>query len=296
MHTKYYATGFTPPGNGLFTNGVWLGDPNRWLQTSSRFQLVLDYVHAIGRIFAAEGRAVFQSYDVFNEANVFYRLGNAAIERGVVGFIKETHRRLLAEWLAAANPLNEFAWTIGNDQDRALDLLYDDLKSTFGGAQPSIEQTYWSFHYYVEDAIPNPVLEAARLFDAVVGKAASRNAALPIVCSEFYGLNHQFSGNAGNLRRYYLDNVERLGMGAQVWSYLETNLCSPVALNLPPSLPWDGLLIPVDPFATGGPQSGPIAFVNNLQAIEADRQDLLSFLRRRCIASPSSRSVLTVPV
>jgi hypothetical protein len=191
--------------------------------------------------------------------------------------------------------LNEFAWTIGNDQDRALDLLYDDLKSTFGGTQPSIEQTYWSFHYYVDD-LTGTVLAAARLFDAVVGKAASRNAALPIVCSEFHGLNHQFSKNAGNLRRYYLDNVERLRMGAQVWSYLETNLCSPVALNLPPSLPWDGLLIPVDPAATGGSQTGPIAFVHNVQAIEADRQDLLSFLRRSYIASPASRSVLPVPV
>lgn len=217
------------PGNELFALGR---DYRDWPYQIS--ELIDRYLDQLGRFFAehADAARVLASFDLFNEPNGGELLGipvDAYIE-----FIKVTYDRL-----AARHPHAHYTvgWA-GDDDD--VDRL-DDLLLTAG-----IGRTYVSIHSYSGVERTRRRLERRAAFAADLG--------VDLVVSEFYRTDL----NAGVLK-YILATIDELGMGGQIWGFLQTNTFT----QFPPfgfAAALDGIYVPV----ASGNTANPIRYeINN---------------------------------
>ena len=226
----WLASIFAEPGNELL---LMSGDYGTWPYNLK--PRIDGYLDAIARFFSADpdGRLAFASYDLFNEADATQTVPPAH----AIQFIKATYDRITRIHCEAEMTIG---WALDDGSADALDQL---------AVAAGVERTYLSFHSYSKvDRFAS--LAAAR-------KSYADSQGLPLVCSEF----HRADFTAGVLK-YQLDTISGLGMGAQIWSVIQTNHF----IRLPHgSYPVDGLYVPVQ-----GATPGTLDFyVNNPADVQA---------------------------
>ncbi|MCA8943882.1 MAG: hypothetical protein KDB80_15065 [Planctomycetes bacterium] len=207
------------PGNGLF-EAPYNGDMNLW--PNNLKAKCEAYVDDIGNFFAndPDGRAVYASYDLFNEPDCCFPNINTHLD-----FIEMTYQRLVAQHNVFRAPVPEF--TVGFADNGSTLQFHQQLSAR------NIKQTYLSFHCYEPLAVFSSIAQA----NALVGQQLN----MPVVCSEFYDRN--IPGHLGNLSSM-INDLKTNGLGGQVWGVLSTNLVfesPPASANY---IRLDGMLIP----------------------------------------------------
>lgn len=224
------------PGNELMLAS---GDYTTWpFDMAARIDMYLD---AIGQFFAndPDGRQAFASYDLYNEPDGAPFLVAPAAH--YVQFIKTTYDRLMLH-----HPTAEYCvgWSTADASAHAHDQMI---------VAAGVGRTYHSVHTYATVDRMGPQLASS--------KAYADSQGVPLVLSEFYRTDH----SAGTLA-HQLDLVQQLGIGAQIWGFIQTNHFVTTAFG---SYPLDGIYVGVP---TGNP-SMPLTFHPNnpadLQALEA---------------------------
>jgi len=224
------------PGNELMQMS---GDYTVWpFQMATRIDMYLD---AIATFFATDpdGRQAFASYDLFNEPDGTPFLTVPAAH--YVQFIKTTYDRIMLHHGSA-----EFC--VGWSKADATASAHDQMILAAG-----VGRTYHSVHTYSTVDRFGSELAASKAYADAQG--------VPLVLSEFYRTDH----SAGTLK-YLLNEVQQIGIGAQVWGVIQSNHFVPTAFG---SYPLDGLHVGTPT----GNSAQPLAFHPNntadLMALEA---------------------------
>ncbi len=206
-----------------------LGGPTSWNDVvtftqefgCSISELIDRYIDALAGVFtSAAGRRVLLSYDLYNEADLGLDVPGDDLEIGTEGmcdFIAYCHARLRrAHGLQQPRYTVGVAWQMHNT---------DTVRSIYRRvAEKGTPLDYFSFHMYADD---HPGLWTRPPFEERVDQALllrdelANGAQLDLACSEFYA-PYLFKGSRGQLG-HILDLLRSAGIGAQIWSVLETN-------------------------------------------------------------------------